>query len=145
MGNFFARLRNAMARFMYGRNGADQLSMAMLLVYVMTMLLESLVMIFFPYEIIASVFSLLLAVQGVLLCWRIFSRNLSKRRAENARFLAWWTPRQNTLIAARNRRKDKEHRYFRCPTCGAYCRVPRGKGKIQITCPRCRSTITGKS
>jgi len=145
MGNFMYKLRNAIARFMYGRNGTDHLGMAMLLVYVLIMLLQSVVTLFFPREIIATSFSVVIFVLGIVIFFRIFSRNLEKRRAENYKFLTWWTPKQNALSAARNRRRDKEHRYFKCANCGAYCRVPKGKGKIQITCPRCRNTITGKS
>jgi len=145
MGNFFYKLRCAMARFMYGRNGNDQLGMAMLLFYIFLILLQSIVTLFFPYEIVATIFSLLIFVLALVIFYRIFSRNLEKRRAENARFLNWWMPKQNALTAARNRRRDKDHCYFKCSDCGAYCRVPKGKGKIEITCPRCHSTITGKS
>ena len=145
MGNFMYKIRNAIARFMYGRNGTDHLGMAILALYVFTMLLQSIVMLVFPNEIIATIFSIVIYVLCFIMLFRIFSRNLEKRRAENAKFLAWWMPKQNALTAARNRRRDKEHRYFKCSNCGAFCRVPRGKGKIQITCPRCRNTITGKS
>ena len=40
---------------------------------------------------------------------------------------------------------DKEHKYFTCPNCKTVCRVPRGKGKIVITCPKCGGEIRGKS
>ena len=145
MGNFMYKIRNAIARFMYGRNGTDHLGMAILALYVFTMLLQSIMMLVFPNEIIATIFSIVIYVLCFIMLFRIFSRNLEKRRAENAKFLAWLMPKQNALTAARNRRRDKEHRYFKCSNCGAFCRVPRGKGKIQITCPRCRNTITGKS
>ena len=67
---------------------------------------------------------------------RIFSRNLARRQAENAKFLTWWTPKANAIRGARARRADKAHKYVRC-SCGAYCRVPRGVGKIELTCPKC--------
>lgn len=145
MGNFMYKIRCAIARFMYGRNGTDHLGMATLALYVLIMLLQSIVMLFFPNEIVATVFSIVIYVLCFIMLFRIFSKNLTKRRAENARFLKWWTPKQTALTAANNRRRDKEHRYFKCAGCGAYCRVPRGKGKIEITCPRCRRTISGKS
>ena len=43
------------------------------------------------------------------------------------------------------RSMDKEHKYFTCPNCRTVCRVPRGKGKIIITCPKCGGSIHGKS
>lgn len=145
MGNFLYKVRCALSRFMYGRNGTDQLGMAMLLVYVFVMLLQSVVALIFPNEVVAAIFSLIIFVLAVAIFYRIFSRNLEKRRAENRKFLSWWTPRQNAAVAARNRRRDKDHSYFKCSGCGAYCRVPKGKGRIEITCPRCHGTISGKS
>ena len=78
--------------------------------------------------------------------FRMFSRNLEKRRGENARFMekVWW-PVSRRIAGSRQQRMDKEHRYFTCPSCGAVCRVPRGKGRIVITCPRCGNEIHGKS
>ncbi len=145
MGNFMYKIRCSISRFMYGRNGTDHLGMATLFVYVFLMLLQSIVMLVFPNEIVATIFSILIYVLCFMMLFRIFSKNLEKRRAENAKFLNWWMPKQNALTAWRNRRRDKEHRYFKCANCGAYCRVPKGKGKIEITCPRCRGTISGKS
>ena len=86
-------------------------------------------------------FTLLAAV----ILWRCLSKNLAKRRAENARFLAWWRPKRARLTAARARRKDRDHRYFPCKSCGAVCRVPAGKGHIEITCPKCGNTLRVKS
>ena len=65
---------------------------------------------------------------------RCFSRNTYKRYQENRKFL------QLT-----GRMKDREHRYFDCPKCRQMVRVPRGKGKISITCPRCREKFVKKT
>ena len=82
----------------------------------------------------------------LLALFRMFSRNLEKRRAENAKFMekVWW-PISRRMAGKRQQRMDKEHCYFTCPGCGAVCRVPRGKGRIVITCPRCGNEIHGKS
>ena len=82
----------------------------------------------------------------LLALFRMFSRNLEKRRAENAKFMekVWW-PISRRIAGKRQQRMDKEHCYFTCPGCGAVCRVPRGKGRIVITCPRCGNEIHGKS
>ena len=68
-----------------------------------------------------------------LWAFRVFSRNLPRRREENARFLRWMRTARGRMA----RLRDREHRYFPCPGCGATCRVPRGKGTLRITCPKC--------
>ncbi len=141
--NFFQRIGNALSRFMYGRNGADRLGLTM----IWTALLLDVINIFLRDK--AVVYSIIGFVSGVIVLaalFRMFSRNLEKRRAENARFMEkiWW-PVSRRITGARQQRMDKEHRYFTCPNCGAVCRVPRGKGRIVITCPRCGNEIHGKS
>ena len=76
----------------------------------------------------------------------MFSRNLEKRRAENAAFLQkiWW-PVKRRFASGRQQRMDREHKYFTCPKCKTVCRVPAGKGKIVITCPKCGAEIRGRS
>lgn len=66
--------------------------------------------------------------------WRTLSRNTYKRYRENRRFLM--------LL---DRIKDRKHRYFDCPKCRQPVRVPRGKGKIMITCPKCKEKFQRKS
>lgn len=140
--SFFRKIGNALSRFMYGRNGVDQLSLAM----VWTGLILDIVGAFTKNDIVRGVTGLVSGVLLLLALLRIFSRNLQKRRAENAKFLEkiWW-PLKRKFGAAKQQAKDKEHKYFTCPNCAAVCRVPRGKGKIVITCPRCRTKIQGKT
>ena len=69
--------------------------------------------------------------------YRILSRQYAKRRAENARFLTAAGPAIRWWRMQRTIRRDKEHRYFKCPNCGQYLRVPRGKGKITVNCRNC--------
>ena len=77
----------------------------------------------------------------VFILFRMFSKNLTKRRAENQKFMGWIWKARNNAAGAKARRADKEHKYFTC-RCGAICRVPVGKGKIVITCPKCGAKIT---
>ncbi len=142
MRNIFYRISSAMARFMYGRNGADQLGSAMLVLYVVLFVLQ---VLFSRVRGVYNVLSAISLLTAVLVLYRMFSKNLPKRREENARFLNWWLPKKNRLAASRQRRLDKEHKYFTCKNCKAICRVPAGKGKIEITCPRCGQKISGKS
>ena len=142
MRNFFYRLSCAMARVMYGRNGADQLNMALLAAYLLLWLLQVLLGRNHMARMLLEFLALAVAAAVV---YRTFSRNLDKRRAENARFLGWWLPVKNRISIARQQGKDKDHRYFTCKNCKAVCRVPAGKGKVEITCPKCGEKIIGKS
>ena len=72
------------------------------------------------------------AVVLVYLLIRLFSKNQQKRQVENARFIALF-------------RTDKEYYYFKCPTCGQSMRLPRGLGKVEITCRSCASRFETKS
>lgn len=130
-------IRNAMARFMYGRNGTDQLGLFTLALYLLLWIVQSITrwsfLIIFEYLLL------------ILLLFRILSRNLSKRRAENARFLQIVRPMKNRFLSRRARFKDREHRYFKCPNCGQQMRVPRGKGRITVHCRSCGATFEEKS
>lgn len=127
-----SKFRNALYRFMYGRNGVDALSWALVVLEVVLSLLSSFIHVRGVSQVLYFVSTALMFV--VLL--RIFSRNLARRQAENAKFLTWWTPKANAIRGARARRADKAHKYVRC-SCGAYCRVPRGVGRVELTCPKC--------
>lgn len=145
MRNFFYRIQNALARFMYGRNGTDQLNIALLVFYLILWLVGGIVIALANVGFLYTLQSLLMTVLAVLILWRTFSRNLSKRRAENQRFLSWWLPLKSRAAGAKARRADKEHRYFTCKNCKTICRVPVGKGKIIITCPKCGAQIHAKT
>jgi hypothetical protein len=145
MAHFSDKLRTGTARFLCGRNGTDQLNGGLLVLYVILVFLRSFVVLLFPYAAVSGLFSLLILFVSLTVIFRVFSRNLPKRREENRRFLCWWNPKAAALSAAAARRRDREHRYFRCKCCGALCRVPRGVGRIEITCPRCQNTMSAKS
>lgn len=140
---FFQRLRSGLSRFMYGRNGADQLGLCMIWGAVLLDLAGLLVK---KSTVAYGLFSLLSTVLVLWAIFRIFSRNLEKRRAENAAFLRkiWW-PVNRKLQSGRQQRADRDHKYFTCPNCKTVCRVPVGKGKIVITCPKCGCEIRGRS
>ena len=130
-------IRNAIARFMYGRNGLDQLGMLTLFLY----LLVEIIRMFSGWYFLLLIEYLLL----FLTLFRMLSRNLAKRRAENAKFLQTVRPIRNRFHTSRARFKDKEHRYFKCPNCGQQMRVPRGKGRITVHCRSCGATFEEKS
>ncbi len=125
-----ARFIAALRRFMIGRYGTDKLNMAILTAGVVVCLLS--------VFITSAVVDLLLTVISYsLMFWalfRCFSRNTYKRYRENHKFLM--------LL---DRIKDREHKYFDCPRCHQPVRVPRGKGKIAITCPKCKEKFIKKT
>ncbi len=144
MRSFFYKLSSAMARFMYGRNGTDQLNWAILVMYLVLWVIRILVSAL-DVTVAAMIIDVIMFLLAVVLLWRTFSRNLAKRRAENQRFINWWWPIKNRFAAAKARKADKAHKYFTCKNCKTICRVPAGKGKIVITCPKCGHKIEGKS
>ena len=122
--------RGWLQRFMAGRYGPDKLNSFLLWTAVILMVIS----LFIPS---AKVKLILMAVYYTLWGWSIFrmlSRNTYRRYRENRRFLL--------LI---DRFRDRQHRYFDCPSCRQSVRVPRGKGKIAITCPKCREKFVRKT
>ena len=125
-----AKLRMGLTRFMTGRYGTDKLNTVILtagvIVCVVSLFIRS-----------AIVDLALTFVAYGLMFWamfRTFSRNTYKRYQENRRFLM--------LL---DRIKDRDHRYFDCPRCRQPVRVPKGKGKIAITCPKCKEKFIKKT
>ena len=109
--------------FFSGRNGIDDLGKMLLWAALIVLVLSSLLGIAFLY--LAAL---------VLLCYayiRAFSRNLEKCRRQNEAYLSW---RNFQRLRFRQR---KTHKFYRCPKCKQHLRVPKGKGKICITCRNC--------
>ena len=130
-------IRNAIQRFMYGRYGNDPLNMFLMGVY----LLVYLVFVFVRVEPLYWIsFALLL-----ITLFRLLSRNIERRRMENAKFMKAAGPVISWFHMRRNIRRDKEHVYFKCPSCGQRLRVPRGKGQITVTCRSCGASFEEKS
>lgn len=134
------KLRNALYRFMYGRNGVDALCWALFILELVLSLVSAIVRV----QVVSTVLYYVSMVLMFIVLLRMFSRNLAARRAENAKFLAWWQPKQNAIRGAKARRADSAHKYVRC-SCGAWCRVPRGVGKVELTCPKCGRKKTIKA
>ena len=124
-----AKIASAFRRLM-GRYGTDKLNMVIL----GAGLIASLVGMFIHYPPVNLALTL---ISYVLLGWSIFrclSRNTYKRYQENRKYLMML-----------QRIKDREHRYYDCPRCHQQVRVPRGKGKIAISCPKCKEKFIRKT
>ena len=124
------RISQWLQRFMTGRYGTDKLNMFILGGGLIVCLLA----LFIPVP--AANLALTLLSYGLMFwaIFRTFSRNTYRRYQENRRFLM--------LL---DRIKDRKHRHFECPRCHQPVRVPRGKGKIAITCPKCRERFIKKT
>ncbi len=129
---------NWLRKFMMGRYGGDQLSMVLL---VFSLLLTFIAQL--------SRLPILAYISYIPLCisiFRILSRNVEKRRMENYKFAMVISPAYSRFTKIQKRVKDsKTHRYFRCPNCKASLRVPKDKGKIVITCPKCNTEFRKKT
>ena len=121
---FFARFQLWLQRFMYGRNGPDQLSLVILIVYLV-------------FYLVAQIFRWCF--------FRMLSRNVTARGKENQAFLSFFRRLKSHSNQQKNFRQDKDHRYYKCPKCGNILRVPRGKGKIEIKCPVCKTEFIKKT
>ena len=123
-------MRDKLIRFMYGRNGVDHFSRFLIVCAMICILADVLVGGGVFYGL-----GLVLLVYGY---FRVFSKNLNKRRAENARYFDIRRKLTGGFRNWRERMKQrKDYCFFRCPSCRAMLRVPRGKGKIRVTCRKC--------
>jgi ribosomal protein S27E len=123
----FQRIGDAMRGFMAGRNGVDTLAWFWCILGIALNLAASLTGI--------GWLTFLAYIPLILAIYRIFSRDTTSRYEENQRFLQFFG-----RIKGR-----KTYCYFKCPGCKTRVRVPKGKGKIKITCPSCRETFVKKT
>lgn len=128
----FQKLGDALRRFMAGRYGTDKLNMAILAAALVGMLIGGLgARLLTPWLVICTYLSEALLIWSI---FRTYSRNIEARRRENTRWLGLCS-----------RIKDRRNRYFRCPRCRQMVRVPRGKGAINIRCPKCGERFIKKT
>jgi predicted membrane protein len=135
-------MREKMARFMIGRNGTDALAKFFLIVSLILWIITM-----FTHNAIIYI----LAVAALIYSYfRIMSRNIQKRYYENQKYLQMTAGIRSFVTglvskssyqrskAAYDREQRKMYRIFYCPACKQKIRVPKGKGKICITCPKCK-------
>lgn len=119
----FRRFGNTLARFMYGRYGSDRFNRFLLVLYLILWVLS---VVFRGWT--GLIFYALTTVTMVWTLFRMLSRNISRRQAENR-----WYLHQVTRL------KDiRRYRYRRCPHCRGMLRLPIKRGRRTVTCHRCR-------
>lgn len=132
-------MKQKLYQFMYGRNGFDQFSRALVWAALILLLVD---LILGSTGILYGI-GLVVIIYGY---FRVFSKNLAKRRAENAKYIAFRNKATSGWRNWRERvRQRKDYCFFRCPSCKSMLRVPRGKGKIRVTCRKCGNAFERKT
>lgn len=136
-------MREKIRRLFYGRQGMDEFSKFLFWSGLVCLLLSGLVL-GIPSSFLCTLFSMLGMFQLVFCFVRAFSRRLEMREMENRFFLGLVGKLRHNWDTWRDRRRQKDYRFFKCPGCKAILRVPRGKGKIHIQC-KCGYTLYRKT
>lgn len=134
-------MRDRLAKFMYGRNGNDQLNTFLLGLCLAVLILGTII----GSGVGRYTFILVLLLLA-LAYYRMLSRNVVRRREENGKYLRL---RDKFLTALRVRKERwvqrKDYKFFTCPSCKTTLRVPKGHGKVNVVCCRCGKSFTGKT
>lgn len=134
-------MRMFFQQFFMGRTGFDRLNKLMLTLAVILWVASR----FAPSGWTSLLFYLFLLAAGVCI-FRSLSRNLTKRQEENARLDQWLGRVKSGPETWSNRREQRsQYKVFKCPGCGTKLRVPRGEGKIRVTCRQCGAVFEKKS
>ncbi len=133
-------MRERLARFMAGRNGNDQFNLFLLITDAVLLLVGAI------FDGVGRFLYPLAVLLLIYIYFRMFSRNVYRRREENGKYMRL----RFKVSAALKVRKErwvqrKDYKFFTCPSCHTTLRVPRGQGKIKIVCRKCGSSFIGKS
>jgi hypothetical protein len=138
MKNFLQKLTGRMQQWMSGRYGCDELSAALSVVTLVGLVLSCI-----PRLRILIVPTMFFCIWSLFRC---YSKNLEKRRAERESYLRFTGQVRSRLHVRQKAWKErKTHRYFRCKQCHTVLRVPKGKGKVKINCPKCHTELVKKT
>lgn len=136
-------MKEKFIRFMQGRYGVDSLSK-----FTMGFALVSVILSVFTGRSrnLAALLDFVGLAAIVYTYFRIFSRNISKRYAENQKFLGMTAGIRSRFTREKNLMSQrKTHHIYTCPGCGQKIRIPKGKGKIEIVCPKCQTKFVKRS
>lgn len=131
-------MREKFYRFMQGRYGVDDLYRFLFWLAVIGIVLN--------WFVKSSALSFLTTLILVYAMYRVLSRNHSARYTENQKYLnatakfRYWFDQQKKLMEER-----KYHHIYTCPKCRQKIRIPKGKGKIMVRCPKCHYEFQKRS
>lgn len=136
--SFGQKIKDGFRRFMAGRTGADELGLALLICGLVFSLISSF-----------SGIALLSLIGMVIYIWalfRMFSRNTSKRYAENQKYLNIRRNSKSSIKQFGVRLKNsRQYKYFKCPQCHSRLRLPRKVGEVTVTCGKCKHSFKKKA
>jgi len=136
--SIFQKIKAGLQKFMTGRRGADELSMALLIVGVVLSMLSGIFNLPLLHGLSLAIY--------IFALYRMLSRNLEKRYAENETFLKLWRGKSSAVKQSINRMKNmKKYKYFKCPECKSRIRLPRGVGEVTVTCGKCHHAFKQKA
>lgn len=136
--SIFQKIRAGLQKFMAGRRGADELSLALLIVGVVLSMLSGIFRLPLLHWLSLAIY--------IYALYRMLSRDLEKRYAENAAFLKLWRGKSSAVKQFVNRMKNmKKYKYFKCPECKSRIRLPRGVGEVTVTCGKCHHAFKQKA
>ncbi len=130
-------MKQKIYQFMQGRYGSDQFNRFLMILALVLMVLS---MFGVPISYLLGMICMVYAY------FRLLSRNIDKRRTENNTYLKYeYKVRQKLTTWKREGKQRKTHHIYKCPSCQQKLRIPRGKGKIEIRCPKCNQTFVKRS
>lgn len=133
--------KQKLSNFMHGRYGADQLSRFMLIVTFILCIIS-----LFVSGRVDSFIGMLIFLLIILSYFRMFSKNIYKRAAENDKYLKLTQGFRKKINAEKKLAgQRKYYHFYKCPQCGQRIRVPKGHGRIQIRCPKCNEKFIKRS
>lgn len=136
--NWFRSLGSKMQSFMYGRYGYDELSQ-----FLSKTALLCVIVGLFAYP---GFFCGLAMALYLVTMFRMYSQNIMKRKQERDAYLRRTQPLRDWQALQKRKFNDrKTHKFYRCSQCKTSLRVPKGKGKIKIHCPKCGAEIVKKT
>lgn len=136
-------MKEKIRQMLSGRYGVDQLSQALNMIFLILSLIG-----LFTHQTVILVLALIPLIYNY---YRMFSKNFQKRYNENRIYTNMTAPIYNffqrlKLNFRKKQKRDKtKYKYYHCKNCGQELRIPRGKGKVVITCPICKHSFEGRS
>ncbi len=128
-------MKEKLQKFMNGRYGIDSFSKCLLWLALILCILD-----FFINSIFIDSWLFLIIIY---VYYRMFSCNIARRQSENMKFLQFKNKITGKFHSQKKQMKQrKTHHIYKCPVCGQKIRIPKGKGRICITCPKCKNEFT---